>query len=91
MKFLWCLEAEEKKTIPEWQKETGCIIMDPDGFDRTDSHLYERLMTKKEFIRGLFGSTISGRHRTSILKEAFEEGLIFFSGQIIKTKHMELK
>lgn len=46
------------RTIEEWSKEFNVTILDPDGFDRTDRHLYDRHFTKDEFERGLCLSTI---------------------------------
>lgn len=51
-------EKEVKKTIEEWQKEFGVIIMDPDGFDRSDMKLYERTFTKEDFENRLPACTI---------------------------------
>lgn len=48
---------EERKTIAQWGKETGMIVIDPDGFDRTDMQLFERLFTKAEFTEGAIMSS----------------------------------
>lgn len=52
---------EEKHTIKEWEIITGIEVLDPDGFDRTDQKLYERLFTREEFDKGLLRSTIIGK------------------------------
>ncbi len=48
-----------RRTIEEWSKITSITVIDPDGFDRTDKDLNLRLLTKKQFILGAMGSTIS--------------------------------
>jgi len=50
-----------KKTITEWEKETGVKILDPDGFDRSNPNLYDLEFTKEEFIKGVLGSTIESK------------------------------
>lgn len=50
--------TEERKTIKGWEAETGIQILDPDGFDRKDPYLYERLFTYEEFVDGAMYSTI---------------------------------
>lgn len=47
------------RTIKEWSEITGVIILDPDGFDRSDPRLSERLFTFQEFEKGMMESTIS--------------------------------
>lgn len=42
-----------KKTLTEWAKLKGYRIIDPDGFDRSDPDLYDRLFSEKEFDDGL--------------------------------------
>jgi hypothetical protein len=49
---------EETKTLDEWAKLDGITILDPDGFDRTDHHLWERQFTKAEYDKGLCNCTI---------------------------------
>ncbi|MCK9542541.1 MAG: hypothetical protein M0R03_10995 [Novosphingobium sp.] len=89
MKFLW-QQIEEKKTIGEWEAETGIVILDPDGFDRSDGKLYDRLMTRLEFIKGCVPSTVKG---LNILNDIIKnENIEFYGGMyVIKTKQMELK
>jgi uncharacterized phage protein (TIGR01671 family) len=48
----------DNKTIGEWAKELGIKILDPDGFCRTDPNLMTKLITKKEFERGILECTI---------------------------------
>jgi len=50
---------EELKTINQWEKELGVEIINPDGFDRSDAKLYERLFTKEEFQKALMYCTIN--------------------------------
>lgn len=46
-------------TIEEWSQEPGMpVIIDPDGFDRDDPRLYDRLFTEGEFLEGAFRSTV---------------------------------
>lgn len=47
-----------KKTIHEWQQEYDFAIMDPDGFDRKDPKMRERLYTRKEFEQRVCGCTL---------------------------------
>lgn len=47
-----------KKTINGWEEIFKITILDPDGFDRTDPKLYERLFTRDEFLEGASGSTM---------------------------------
>lgn len=56
-----CDYQKRRHTIPEWEIITGISIIDPDGFDRKDPKLYERLFTREEFDKGLFRSTIIGK------------------------------
>ncbi len=46
------------RTIDEWSQIYGVKIIDPDGFDRNDPTLNERLFTKIEFEKGLIVSTM---------------------------------
>jgi hypothetical protein len=48
-----------KYTIREWEKIKGVKILDPDGFDRKDPNLMERLFTEQEFNEGMMLSTVS--------------------------------
>lgn len=51
-------QVEEKHTIKDWGTITGIIVMDPDGFDRTDPELNTRLFTRAEYIKGTARSTL---------------------------------
>ena len=48
-----------KHTIREWEKIKGVKILDPDGFNRKDPNLMERLFTEQEFNEGMMLSTVS--------------------------------
>lgn len=52
------MKIEIKHTIREWSEITGVTVLDPDGFDRSDPLLWERVFTLKEFEQGLMQSTI---------------------------------
>lgn len=47
-----------KKTLQEWAKLDAYKIADPDGFDRTDPQLMERLFTKEEYNAGIWRCTL---------------------------------
>lgn len=47
-----------KKTIQEWAKDIGYVVLDPDGFDRKDPNLMIKKITKEEFDRGFIYCTI---------------------------------
>lgn len=53
---------EIKKTSAEWEKESDYKVKDPDGWDRSnyDYSFNKELVTKVEFERRLFRSTIIG-------------------------------
>jgi hypothetical protein len=53
------MNDEIKKTINEWEKETGITVIDPDGFDRKNPVLYKLTFTKEEFMKGAMWSTCS--------------------------------
>jgi len=47
------------KTIEEWSQEPGMpVVIDPDGFDRQDPRLWDRLFSEGEFLDGALRSTI---------------------------------
>ena len=50
------------RTLSQWNdwswKHQGIRIIDPDGFNRKDIHLWERKITKAEFMRGLPACTV---------------------------------
>lgn len=47
----------ERRTIAEWGAITGRVVLDPDGFNRWDGRLMERLFTREEFEHGCLNST----------------------------------
>ena len=51
----------EKKTINEWASIDGIIIVDPDGFDRSDLDLFNRLYTRSEYEEGIMLCSIMMR------------------------------
>lgn len=53
------VEFDMKKTIKEWEKEFNVTILDPDGFDRSDPNLKERLFYREEFLAGMARSTVA--------------------------------
>ena len=50
---------EERKTLQDWARDDGLEILDPDGFDRTDRHLWDRLFTRAEYEAGIGACTIA--------------------------------
>lgn len=52
----------ETKTSEDWSTEVNYKILDPDGWDRTNYQFsfYEEMITKEEFDKRLFMSTIVG-------------------------------
>lgn len=44
-------------TIEEWGRLTGIVVIEPDGFDRSDPKLMTRKFTHAEFIHGTMWST----------------------------------
>ena len=47
------------QTIEEWSQEPGMpVVLDPDGFDREDPRLVDRLFTEEEFLQGASMSTV---------------------------------
>lgn len=52
-----------KKTSSEWAKDCEFDILDPDGWNRRNFQysFYEELITKEEFNRRLFSSTVMSR------------------------------
>lgn len=55
------MDEEIKKTSAEWGKESDYKVLDPDGWDRAnyDYSFNKELVTKVEFERRLFRSTIT--------------------------------
>ena len=47
----------EVRTLDAWAALDGIYILDPDGFDRSDPKLRERLFTKQQYINGMLRST----------------------------------
>jgi len=56
-----------KLTIKKWGVVTGIKVLDPDGFDRTDSNVMSRTYTLKEFILGAAHCTCQWRKGSIIL------------------------
>lgn len=52
-----------RRNLDQWAALYGVIILDPDGFDRTDPLLHERMFTQEEFEAGLYRCTILGSTR----------------------------
>ncbi len=48
----------ETKTIQEWAALDGIVVLDPDGFDRSDPYVLEREVTKAEYLAGIWRCTI---------------------------------
>jgi hypothetical protein len=49
---------DERKTVQEWADLDGIEIWDPDGFDRSDPDLWERKVTKEEYLAGISYCTV---------------------------------
>lgn len=47
-----------RATIKDWEVITGIRVLDPDGFNRKDPQLMERLFTYQEFTHGMIQSTV---------------------------------
>jgi hypothetical protein len=62
-----------EKTIEEWGELIELQVRDPDGFNRKDPKLMERVFTLKEFVEGLMFSTCMGRKDKFALIEAILE------------------
>lgn len=54
-------ETETLKTLQEWAELDGIEILDPDGFDRTDTELWTRLFTHDQYREGIWRCTIMGK------------------------------
>jgi len=52
------VRLNDEKTIGGWCKELDIKILDHDGFDRTDSHLFEKKFSKIDFLTGVARCTI---------------------------------
>ena len=52
--------VKEVKTSEEWQKQFGCLVYDPDGWDRNnfDYSWFEEKISKQEFLMRFSYSTI---------------------------------
>jgi hypothetical protein len=48
----------ELKTINEWADLDGIIIIDADGFDRSDPDLFEKKISYEEYSKGILFCTI---------------------------------
>lgn len=55
----------EKKRIEEWEREFQIQILDMDGFNQRDPHLYERFFTKSEFEVAIASCTIAHKRATN--------------------------
>ena len=51
-------QSSELKTIREWEQEYQILILDVDGFDISDSQLYNRLFSRREFEQAVAQCTI---------------------------------
>lgn len=49
---------KDKRTIIEWAESRGYVILDPDGFDRSDPKLWENMITEEEFVKGFGMCTV---------------------------------
>jgi len=60
-----------KKTSENWQKECLLLVLDPDGWDRSnfDYSWYKEEITKEEFENRLIHSTVKGNLGESIWKK----------------------
>lgn len=69
---------KEKKTSKEWYetiRDSGLIILDPDGWDR-ENYQYsfnEEKITKEEFLNRLIRSTTGGRIEYDPFHKLIEE------------------
>lgn len=77
--------TEERKTLREWEQTYGLWILDMDGFDLSDHELFQRRMTKSEFLAGLAYCTAlrrSDAHSNAVeeLPEANSERPVVYSG-----------
>jgi hypothetical protein len=58
---------KDKKTIRDWEQEFELNIVDMDGFNKRDPHLFERLFTKEEFEKAIaFCTVIHKRQRRTL-------------------------
>lgn len=53
-----------KRTIRQWEKLLDVRVLDPDGFNRRDPHLYQRRFSRQQFLDGLTRSTICMKRRS---------------------------
>jgi len=51
----------EKRTLQEWADGDYLIIVDPDGFDRSDPKLMTRQFTHKEYMQGIYRCSVMGK------------------------------
>lgn len=61
------MSKEIKKTSAEWIKEVGYVVLDPDGWDRTnfDYSWNKEKITMVEFQRRLSLSTVKKKFKVS--------------------------
>lgn len=64
----------ELKTIREWENVTGIRVLDPDGFDRKDEHLYDRKFTKDDFTSRAALSTCEWPRGKNFTINQFDSG-----------------
>lgn len=50
--------TNQQKSIVDWARERGYIILDPDGFDRTNPNVMTDPITEEEFNKGFMLCTI---------------------------------
>jgi hypothetical protein len=49
---------DELKTIQEWADKDGIIVLDPDGFDRTQPDVMTNKISYEEYSKGILFCTI---------------------------------
>lgn len=65
---------DEKKTIQEWADHDCLIVVDPDGFNRSDPELMTRKFTKEEYIQGVVLCSVMGKPVDCISAEKDGQG-----------------
>lgn len=77
MEKLELVQRKMNRTIEQWSDIYKVVVLDPDGFDRTDPDLYKKRIDQKTWEVGLMRSTINPiRLVPSVLGSPFEEGCI---------------
>lgn len=59
------MKMMKTKTLQEWAAEFNLLIIDPDGYDRSDPNLLTKQFTKEEFMTGIFKCTVTSLEDTS--------------------------